>query len=100
MQPAQLGEHVAPLAAGPAFDEQLVAPVAQHQTAPAVQRADAAPVAALAAGAAEPAGDLLGRHRRGPVAVSRGAVVWDSPSNVIPNTGLVRGATRGGSNSR
>jgi len=61
--PAQLREHLEPIAASPARREHAAAvTVAQRQAPSAVQRAAAAPSAALLAGLAERMGDFGGAH--------------------------------------
>jgi hypothetical protein len=60
--PPQLPERLDAIAAGPACDEQLAPPVSQCETAPGMHRADAAPVAALAARMAERPRDLGRDH--------------------------------------
>jgi hypothetical protein len=67
LQAAQLGEHITRLATGPTADEQPIASVGNRQTAAAMNRAPAAPVAAFAMCIAERGRDLArGIHGAAP----------------------------------
>ena len=60
--PTQLRKHLGAIAASPAFDEQPITSVAQRETAPAMHRAEALPVAAFTARIAKRCGYLRCAH--------------------------------------